>query len=123
MSDSILEVNNADDEDSGAIIDVQIESLAPAPPGWFACYTEDDNPRSLVLYPIAAFAIVEITQADESTYKVVRPFAAAPDGELEDVIDFPNFLCVAGPGQDPRVVASEAREAAGEEEEPSRIIT
>ena len=114
-TDTVKGNGEADDDE---VVSTDIVNLAPAMPGWFACYSA--SPRELALYPIAAFAVVEVTHADGTTYRIMRPFAASVDGELEDALDFPNFLCLSGPGMDPRVVASEARDK--QEKEKPQII-
>jgi hypothetical protein len=114
MADNIVVTSEESDDESDDIVSAEILSLTPAMPGWFACYTEDDNPRALNVHPIAVFAVIEVTHANNETYRVVRPFVGMPDGAMEDVVDYPNFLCVTGPGQDPRTVASEMRETRGE---------
>ena len=106
-----LNPDNGDGSDDDPSVEAEVQSLSPAMPGWFACYKDPENDNGFLMFAIASFAIVEVTEEDGSAYRVVRPYAAAPNGEIEDVYDFPDFLCLVGPGQDPRSVAADAREA------------
>lgn len=70
-----------------------IQSIVPAPNGWFAVYVEDDG--NTIRYPVACWAMVEWTGAGGGS--IVVGMGADPGGRELDFMDGGNFLGYAGP--------------------------
>lgn len=97
-------------------------------PGWYAAYDQDpDQPDgATILRPICGLARVKLEDEHGEPIIAMRHLAAAVDGEIHDVEDFPGFVCVVGPGQNPNLVIpavrhERARTASGNSKS-SRIV-
>lgn len=87
------------DETRGTIVVYSIERLTAASPGWFAVYDDPNRSNEIVVFPICALGVVHIEHERGETSESVRHFVSLPTGEIRDVHEIEDFVCIVAPNQ------------------------
>jgi hypothetical protein len=81
-----------------------IQNIIPMFSGWVAAYDDPDNEGGVIVFPIIALAMVLLQHPDGRAEQMVRHLVSTPAGQIDDINEFPNFICVVAPGQSPDAI-------------------
>ena len=76
-----------------------LQNITPIFPGWIACYDNPEDPNEPIMFPVVALGMVLLQHPDGRAEQTVRHLVSTPMGQIDDVAEFPNFICVVAPGQ------------------------
>ncbi len=81
-----------------------IQNIIPMFSGWVAAYDDPDTEGGVIMFPIIALAMVVLQHPDGHAEQTVRHLVSTPAGQIDDINEFPNFICVVAPGQSPDAI-------------------
>jgi len=83
-----------------------VQNIVPMFPGWSACYGDPEVPEGVITFPVVALALVLLQHPDGRAEQTVRHLVSTPAGQIDDIVELPNFICVVSPGQSPEAIIS-----------------
>ena len=86
-----------------------VQNVIPVFPGWTACYDDMERPGQVISFPVIGLAMVVLHHPDGRVEQTLRHLVSTPAGQIDDVNEFPNFICVVAPGQAPEPIIETMR--------------
>jgi hypothetical protein len=87
-----------------------LQNVVPMFPGWVACYDDPESDTDGVIsFPIVALGMVLLQHPDGRAEQTVRHLVSTAAGQVDDINEFSNFICVVAPGQEAQPIIAAMR--------------